>query len=185
MKKVEVNLVALTNSETHPGHFVMVLEDLEMKRRLPITIGPVEAQAIAMYIEKMKPARPQTHDLFHQTILALGAKLEEVLISEVVDETYHSKIVFNLNGNRHTIDSRTSDAVALAIRFDCPVYAIDNILESTGFNVDAEGLPVEKRGSLFNFPLNELESLLDKVLKKEDYESATRIRDAINKKRLQ
>ncbi|MEQ9007000.1 MAG: UvrB/UvrC motif-containing protein, partial [Ekhidna sp.] len=78
-----------------------------------------------------------------------------------------------------------SDAIALAVRFECPIYTFDFILENTGFSVDTEGLPVDKRGSFINFPLNELEELLEKVLKKEDYESATRIRDAIQKKKIQ
>ncbi|MDW3197097.1 MAG: bifunctional nuclease family protein [Cytophagales bacterium] len=184
MKKIELNLIALTNSESHLGQFALVLEDIKMKRRMPITIGAPEAQSIAMVIEKMKPARPQTHDLFHSAIITLGASLEEVIIDEIVDDRYHSKIVLRIGEEKRSIDSRTSDAIALAVRFECPIYTFDSILDNTGFTVDTEGLPIDKRGSFINFPLSELEDLLEKVLKKEDYESASRIRDAINKKKL-
>jgi len=185
MKKIELNLIALTNSESHPGQFALVLEDIEMKRRLPIVIGAVEAQAIAMVVEKMKPLRPQTHDLFFNSITTLGMTLEEVIISEIIEDRYHSKVVFRKGPEKVAVDSRTSDAIALAVRFGCPVYTFDFILNTAGFSVDTEGLPVDKRGSFINFPLSELEELLEKVLKKEDYESASRIRDAIQKKKIQ
>lgn len=185
MEKIELNLVALTNSESHTGHFALILEDVEMRRRIPVTIGAIEAQAIAMVVEKMKPIRPQTHDLFYNTLKSFNAKLEEVIIDEVVDNRYHSKLVFKRNTEKIVVDARTSDAIALAVRFECPVYTFDYILEQTGFSVDTKGLPIEKRGSFINFPLEELEELLEKVLEKEDYKSASRIRDAINKKKLQ
>ncbi|MEQ8678114.1 MAG: bifunctional nuclease family protein [Cyclobacteriaceae bacterium] len=185
MNKIELNIVALTHSESLPGQFALVLEDVEMKRRMPITIGATEAQAIAMVVEKMKPVRPQTHDLIHDTVKSLGAILVEVVINEVIEDRYHSKLIYKRGEELISVDSRTSDAIALAVRFGCPIYTFDSILNSTGFTVDTEGLTVDKRGSFINFPLNELEELLEKVLKKEDYESATRIRDAINRKKLQ
>lgn len=185
MKKIELNLVALTNSESQVGQFALVLEDVDMKRRIPITIGAAEAQSIAMVVEKMKPLRPQTHDLFLHTIEALGARLEEVVIDEIIDDHYHAKLIFAKGPEKISIDSRTSDAIALAVRFECPIYTFDSVLSQTGFTVDTEGLPIDKRGSFINFPLKELEDLLEKVLKKEDYKSASRIRDAINKKKLQ
>ena len=161
----------------------MVLEDIEMKRRIPVTIGATEAQAIAMVVEKMKPKRPQTHDLFFHSITALGASLSEVIIDEIVDNHYHSKLIFEKGTEKVSIDSRTSDAIALAVRFECHIYTFEHILEQTGFTVDTKGLPIDKRGTFINFPLSELEELLEKVLKKEDYKSASRIRDAINKKK--
>lgn len=184
MKKIELQLIAITNSESHPGQFALVLEDVEMKRRIPITVGAVEAQSIAMVLEKMRPNRPQTHDLFYNSMKALGIKIEEVVIDQIVDNRYHSSLIVNNKGLKVTVDSRTSDAIALAVRFECPIYTFDFILEQTGFTVDTEGLPTDRRGSFINFPLSELEELLEKVLKKEDYESAGRIRDAISKKKL-
>ena len=155
-----------------------------MKRRIPITIGPTEAQAIAMVVEKMKPARPQTHDLFLNTVKALGGNLSEVIINDIVEGNYHAQLIITRGAEKISVDSRTSDAIALAVRFECPIYTFDYLIEETGFTVDTEGLPMEKRGSFINFPLNELEDLLQKVLEKEDYKSASRIRDAINKKKL-
>lgn len=184
MEKFELQVVALTNSESHPGQFALVLEDVDMKRRIPVTIGPSEAQSIAMVVEKMKPVRPQTHDLFYSAMTAMGIKLEEVVLNAIVDNRYHAQLVFNHNGQRQMVDSRTSDAIALALRFECPIYTYAFLLEQTGFTVETAGLTKDKRGSFYNFPLNELEELLEKVLKKEDYESATRIRDAISKKKL-
>lgn len=184
MKKIELQVIALTNSESHPGQYALVLEDVEMKRRIPVTIGAVEAQSIAMVVEKMKPVRPQTHDLFYNTLKSFGISLKEVLISEIVDNRYYAKLILVNNGKVEIVDSRTSDAVALAVRFGCPIYTYESILEQTGFTVDTEGLPVDRRGSFINFPLDELEELLEKVLLKEDYESASRIRDAISKKKM-
>ena len=140
MEKIELNLVALTNSESHTGQFALILEDVEMRRRIPVTIGAIEAQAIAMVVEKMKPIRPQTHDLFYNTMKSFNAKLEEVIIDEVVDNRYHSKLVFTRNTEKIVVDARTSDAIALAVRFECPVYTFDYILEQTGFSVDTKGL---------------------------------------------
>lgn len=184
MEKIELHIVALTNSESHPGQFALVLEDVEMKRRIPITVGEAEAQSIAMVVEKMKPIRPQTHDLFYNSMKALGVSIDEVVINEIVENRYHARLFFNHNGKKEVVDARTSDAIALAVRFECPIYTFDFILEQTGFMVDTEGLPADKRGSFINFPIDELEALLEKVLKKEDYASASRIRDAISKKKL-
>lgn len=185
MEKIELNLVALTNSESQPGQFALVLEDIQMKRRLPITIGATEAQAIAMVVEKMKPARPQTHDLFLATVKALGGQVSEVILNEVVEGHYHAQLIIKRGTEKLSVDARTSDAIALAVRFECPIYTFDHILEETGFDIESTGLSIEKRGSFINFPLSELEDLLQKVLAKEDYKSASRIRDAINKKKLQ
>ncbi|MEL7004172.1 MAG: bifunctional nuclease family protein, partial [Bacteroidota bacterium] len=107
MKKIELNIIAITNSESHLGQFALVLEDVEMKRRIPITIGSVEAQAIAMVVEKMKPLRPQTHDLFYNSIITLGMTIEEVVINEIIEDRYHSKIVFKKGDEKIAVDSRT------------------------------------------------------------------------------
>lgn len=183
LKKIELNIVALTHSESHPGSFALILEDVEKSRRIPIVIGGTEAQAIAVVLEKMKPPRPQTHDLLQNTIRGLGATLVEVIINEVVDERYHARLVLEQNGHHLSVEARTSDAVALAVRFECPIYSFEPIIQKTGFRVDDAGISPDKRGSFINYPLNELEELLEKVLAKEDYESATRIRDAISRKK--
>ena len=183
MKKIELNIVALTHSESQPGSFALILEDVEKNRRIPIIIGVTEAQAIAVVLEKMRPPRPQTHDLFQNTIKELGARMVEVIINEVVDEKYHARLVLEQNGHRISVDARTSDAVALAVRFQCPIYSYESIIKKTGFRIDDTDVSPDKRGSFINYPLSELEELLEKVLAKEDYESATRIRDAISRKK--
>ena len=183
MEKIELNIVALTNSESHPGSFALVLEDVKKSRRIPITIGLTEAQAIAATLEKMTPKRPQAHDLLYNVISEMGGELVEVIINEIVEEKYHALLIIKQNHRQIAIDSRTSDAIALAVRCNCPIYSFENIINKTGFNVDDKGLTIDKRGAFINYPLEELEQLLAKVLAKEDYESATRIRDAISRKK--
>ncbi len=185
MEKVELNIVALANSESHPGNFALILEDIKRNRRIPITIGPPEARSIAMVLEKMTSKRPQTHDLFENVISELGGQLVEVVINEVVEEKYHALLIIEQNGRRIAVDARTSDAVALAVRCNCPIYSYEDIINETGFTVDQEGLTMEKRGAFINYPLHELEELLARVLAREDYESASRIRDAISRKKAE
>ncbi|MCG8389338.1 MAG: bifunctional nuclease family protein [Cytophagales bacterium] len=185
MEKIELHIVALTNSESHPGSFALILEDVKKSRRIPITIGLTEAQSIAVTLEKMTPKRPQSHDLMHNVIAELGGELVEVIINEIVEEKYHALLIIKQNERQIAIDSRTSDAIALAVRCNCPIYSFENIIKETGFNIDDKGLNMDKRGAFINYPLHELEDLLAKVLAKEDYESATRIRDAISRKKSQ
>ncbi|GAB5523751.1 MAG: bifunctional nuclease family protein [Roseivirga sp.] len=183
MEKIELNLVAITNSESHPGNFAMVLEDLEAKKRIPIIIGEKEAQAIAVVLEKMKPLRPQTHDLFSDTINALSAKLTEVVINNVEDGKYHAILVLEQSGQQIEVDARTSDAIAMAVRHQCPIYSFKSILDSAGFTTDTNGHNLDRRNAYLDYSREELEGLLKKVLLKEDYESAKRIQEAITKKK--
>ena len=182
MNKIELQLVALTNSETYEGQFAVILENAEMKKRIPVTIGQTEARAIAMAVENVKPPRPQTHDLFHQSMLALGVALKEVVIHEIVADRYHALVTWSKAGENFSVDARTSDAIALAIRFDCPIYTYDTLLDQAGYGITAKANPSENEGFI-NFPVNELEDMMEKALKAEDYENASRIRDAINKKK--
>tara|TARA_Y100000782_G_C10188980_1_gene269058 strand:+ start:16484 stop:17044 length:561 start_codon:yes stop_codon:yes gene_type:complete len=183
MERIELQIVALTNSESHQGLFALILEDVQEKKRIPITIGPSEAQSIAVFMEKMKTARPQTHDLYVSTIGALNAALKEVVIHAYEDERYLASLILIQNSQEIIIDARTSDAVAVASRLSAPIYMEKSLFDKMGFSVEEVGLPISKRGSYFNYPLNELEELLEKVLAKEDYESAGRIRDAIRRKK--
>ncbi len=183
LEKVELNIVALTKSESQPGSFALILEDVKESRRLPITVGQTEAQAIAVVLEKMQPSRPQTHDLLRNVLKGLGAELVEVVISQIVDDKYHSLLMLKLDQETISVDTRTSDAIALAVRCECPIYAYEDILKKAAFSLDDVSVTSQRRGSFFNYPLKELEELLQRVLAKEDYESATRIRDAISKKK--
>ena len=182
MKMIEVQVVALTNSETHEGQFTLVLESAALRKRIPITIGPVEAQAIAMAVESIQPPRPLTHDLFYHAMQAIDVTLMEVIIREIIAERYHASITLVKEGKTYTIDARTSDAVALALRFDCPIYTYDTLLESAGYGIEAQIDPADKEGYI-HFPVDELEKMMEQAIKAEDYESASRIRDVINQKR--
>ncbi len=161
----------------------MILEDQNASKRIPIVIGEREAQAIAVVVEKMKPLRPQTHDLFMETITALSGKLIEVIVDKVVEGKFHSILVIEKEGERIEVDARTSDAVAMALRGQCPIYSYQSILEENGLMVDTNGHNLGRRNAYFDYSLEELETLLQKVIQKEDYESAKRIQEAIEKKR--
>ncbi|MEO1052627.1 MAG: bifunctional nuclease family protein [Bacteroidota bacterium] len=184
MEEVELNIVALTTSQSQPGNFALILEDINKNKRIPIIIGRNEAQAIAVVLEKMQPVRPQTHDLLFETIKALNGKLEKVVITEMIDQKYHASLFINSNGTLVEIDARTSDAVAMSVRSECPIYCAQSLIASVGFDVDDKVITPDKRGSFINYPMEELEELLAKVVQKEDYESAGRIRDAIAKKKM-
>jgi uncharacterized protein len=186
MSNIELNICALNASSTSAGNYVMVLQEWNGSRRLPIIIGLQQAQAIAVALEKMNPIRPLTHDLLLNTITQLQATLECVKISGIENNTYLSVIMIrDSNQNLIEIDSRTSDAIALAIRQNCPIYITDLLLSRM-----ADGLPVDgrifsdKRGQLEQYNLEELYDMLANLLEKEDYESAAIIREVINKKEI-
>lgn len=182
MKKIEVSIVAMAESQSKSGHFVMILEDPKSKLRVPIIIGTAEAQAIAMPIEKIFPQRPLTHDLFHNVLNQLQTKLKEVIINAFENDIFHAILIFqDTKGSIIQVDARPSDAVALAIRFNCQIYIDAFVLETCGYAIDEKSR--EKKGSYAEYTLAELEELLEKILKKEDYESATRVRDAIERRK--
>jgi len=187
MKNVELNISALNASTSSAGNFVMVLQEINSTRRLPIIIGLQEAQAIAVALEQMHPVRPLTHDLFLNTITLLKANLEHVKICGIKDGTYISVIVIkDINQNIIEIDSRTSDAIALAIRQKCPIFISDYLLSEMAVGQPGEGkIFSDKRGQLEQYSLEELYDILTKLLEKEDYESATIVRDIITKKESQ
>jgi uncharacterized protein len=181
MNKLEVSVIALAESESKKGYYVLILEETKSKKRIPIIVGNQEAQVIAIYLERLQPARPLTHDLFRNVITQLGATLKEVLIHHIENDIFHAIIVLQaVDKILFEIDARPSDAIALAIRFSCPIYVSESVLESAGYEIDEKG--IEKKGSYAEYTLEELEELLDKILKKEDYESAARVRDAIKKR---
>ena len=184
MKNVELNISALNASTTSTGNFVMVLQEINSNRRLPIIIGLQEAQSIAVALEQMQPVRPLTHDLLLNTIAFLKASLEYVKICSVKDGTYISVIVIkDSTNNLIKIDSRTSDAVALAIRQKCSIYINEDLLTEMAIDEPAEGkIFADKRGQLDQYSLEELYDILSNLLEKEDYESASKVRDIITKK---
>lgn len=179
-----MNIIALAGSESHPGNFALILEEQNGFRRLPIVIGPFEAQAIAVSLEKMQPNRPLTHDLFKNTLDAAGIVLTEVIISDLVEGTFHATLIGKKPDDAPLeIDARSSDAIAMAVRFGCPIFTTEAILQKAGIILDSPSKAfTNKRGKLSDYSLEELERLLEQVLAKEDYESASKIRDAIAKK---
>jgi uncharacterized protein len=184
MKNVELYISALSASTSSAGNFVMVLQEINSTRRLPIIIGLQEAQAIAVALEQMHPVRPLTHDLFLNTIALLKGTLEYVRICGMKEGTYISVIVIrDSDQNMIEIDSRTSDAIALAIRQKCGIYISDHLLTEMAIGEPAEGkIFSDKRGQLEQYSLEELYDILAKLLEKEDYESGSIVRDIISKK---
>ncbi|RMG32064.1 MAG: bifunctional nuclease family protein [Bacteroidetes bacterium] len=187
MKKIELNIIALASSESHKGNYALILEEAKGFRRLPIIIGPFEAQAIAVSLERMRPGRPLTHDLFKNTLEALGARLEEVLIHQLEGNVFHATLIGKKEGGHLLeIDARCSDAIALAVRFECPIFTTEAIMQQASIILDSPSQAfTNKRGSLADYSLEELEQLLKQVLAKEDYESAAKIRKAIEEKKKQ
>ena len=132
MKRIELDIVALSHSMTQSHNYAVVLGERRGQRRLPIVIGSFEAQAIAVAMERMVPNRPLTHDLFKSTLDTFGIQLKEVVINNLLDGIFYARLVCMKNGELFEIDSRTSDAIAMAVRFECPIFTYDFILEAAG-----------------------------------------------------
>ncbi|MBC7864756.1 MAG: bifunctional nuclease family protein [Bacteroidia bacterium] len=198
MKKVRLEIVGLSYSQTQAGAYALVLGESGGKRRLPIIIGGFEAQAIAIELEKMTPSRPLTHDLFKTFAETFDINVSEVIIYNLVEGIFYAKLMCN-SGERETeIDARTSDAIALAVRFQCPIYTYEFILASAGIILEDEAItkteetsvePVEKEaatspeGEYKSKSTEELKTLLASAEEDEQYELAARIRDELNNRK--
>lgn len=192
MKKVKLEIAGLSYSQTQSGAYALVLAESGGKRRLPIIIGGFEAQAIAIELEKMVPTRPLTHDLFKTFALTFNIQVKEIIIYNLVEGIFFSKIVCEQNGEIYEIDARTSDAIAIGVRFNAPVFTLENILASAGILLDEDSLdtigddPVEsevKPSSAYqDLSMEELENKLNEAIANEEYELASKIRDEINKR---
>ena len=136
MKKIKLDIVGLSYSQTQSGAYALVLGEISGRRRLPIIIGGFEAQAIAIEIEKMTPSRPLTHDLFKSFAQAYNVNIQEVVIYNLVDGIFYAKLLCNDGKKTVEIDARTSDAIALAVRFECPIYTYEFILASAGIVIE-------------------------------------------------
>lgn len=202
MKKVELEIVALSHSITQTHSYAVVLGELNGLRRLPIVIGAFEAQAIAVALERMQPSRPLTHDLFANVLDTFAIELTEVLIYKLEEGVFYAKLVCNHNDTSVEIDSRTSDALAMAVRANCRIFTYDNILDTAGLFLEGEGdaasaapsaapasaSPISKSGKsssedMSKMSLDELHNLLQTVLEQEDYVRAINIRDEINRRK--
>lgn len=199
MEKIELKVVGLSYSQTQTGAYALILKERSGKRRLPIIIGGAEAQAIAIPLEKMTPSRPLTHDLFKSFMDSFEIVLEEVIIYNLVEGIFFAKVVCTQNGTKLEIDARSSDAVAIALRCEKPIYTHDFILGSAGIVIDedeqaAEGGDEEEASGVTELSaepaagpsgqasIAELEEQLEAALKKEEYEKASKLRDEINRR---
>jgi bifunctional DNase/RNase len=193
MKKIELEIVALSHSITQTHSYAVVLGEVNGLRRLPIVIGGFEAQAIAVALERMQPSRPLTHDLLKNFMNAFNVDLQEIIISDLQEGIFYSKLVCINEHDTIEIDSRTSDALALAVRFGCPVYTYDHILDSAGILMEESGSTKKKstapsaepgnRDDLSGLSIEELNNLLNEVLEQEDYIRAVAIRDEIQRRK--
>ncbi|MEZ7886370.1 MAG: bifunctional nuclease family protein [Flavobacteriales bacterium] len=193
MDKIELEISDIAPSGSTSGAYALVLKQIDGHKKLPIVIGGHEAQAIAIELEKMTPSRPLTHDLFKSFSTAFTIDIEEIIIYNLIEGIFFAKIIAVQDGRKAEIDARTSDAVAVAVRFECPIYCYDFILDSAG--IDAEGEDgafneddlvasetkmVEESTEALS--VVELEAQLNQALEDEDYEKATILRDEINKR---
>lgn len=204
MSRIKLNVLGISYSQTQTGAYALVLTEEIGERRIPIIIGGFEAQAIAIQLEGLKPPRPLTHDLFLNFATSFGVNLVEVNIYKLEEGVFYSKLICNNGGRDITIDARTSDAIALALRFKCPMYTTEEILEKSGIVIDIqqkddkkfakpESNDVENEkitssadyGKYKKLDIESLEELLSEAIKNEEYEKASIIQNEINLRKSQ
>lgn len=204
MDKIKLEILGLSSSQSQSGSFALVLGETEGNRRLPIIIGMFEAQAIAIEIEKIVPNRPMTHDLFRSFAASYDYKVQEIVISDLKEGVFFAKIVCTHADKKVEIDARPSDAIAIGLRFDAPIYTYETILAEAGIVLsdeveeDVSGATGEgeemagkgevkrtssgKKDQLKNMSVDKLNELLNKAIENEDYEKAAQIRDELSKR---
>jgi uncharacterized protein len=190
VEKVKLEILGLSPSQSNAGSFALILSEEQGSRRIPIIIGMFEAQAIAIEMEKISPNRPMTHDLFRSFAQAFDYTIEEVIISEIKEGIFYAKISCTDGIRQKFIDARPSDAVAVALRFNVPIYANETVLEDAGINaeeIDKEEdepfeAPKPKSQRLSDKTLDELNKMLEEALINEEYEKAAKIRDEIDRR---
>lgn len=197
MNKIKLEVLGLTYSQTQNNAYALILKESEGRRRLPIIIGGFEAQSIAIQIEKIKYSRPLTHDLFKNLATSFSIDISEVIIYRLEEGVFYSHLICSGNGTTIEIDARTSDAVSIALRFGCPIYTYEEIMQTAA--IDNEGdtildlpdedehidLGEEEHSTLSNHSDEELDALLALAIDGEDYEQASLIRDEINRRKSQ
>ncbi|RDV16500.1 hypothetical protein DXT99_04700 [Pontibacter diazotrophicus] len=201
MEKIQLEILGLSSSQSQTGSFALVLGEKEGNRRLPIIIGMFEAQSIAIQIEKINPNRPLTHDLFKTFAEQMDVTITEILISDLKEGVFYSKIMCTDGTKEFELDSRPSDAIAIGLRFGVPIYTVESVLSEAGIILsdleededESDELTVKSTSSSTSSsssskePLNqtsvdELNKMLNEALEKEDYERAAKIRDELNKR---
>ena len=192
MRKLQVDILGLSTSPHTNGAYALILYELEGKRKLPIIIGGFEAQAIALKLENIKPPRPFTHDLFKNIADVFHLHVNEIIIDELHNETFYAKVVCEVNGEVHEIDARPSDAIAIAVRFNAPLFVTEEIMNEAGIKEeqkeDGEEDEVLQAEEVLpaalvspNVRLEELQSALNDAISNENHEEAARLRDEITR----
>ncbi|HZW78660.1 MAG TPA: bifunctional nuclease family protein [Flavobacteriaceae bacterium] len=199
MNLIRLNIKGISYSQTQNGAYALILNEVDGERKLPIVIGAFEAQSIAIALEKdIIPPRPLTHDLFRNFSHRFGIVITQVIIHKLVDGVFYSSIICNREGHEETIDARTSDAIALALRFDAPIFTYKSILDKAGIYLksspekesesEGEEITIEdapstlSKGDFGRISIKELNKMLDEAVKNEDYEKAAKIRDEISRR---
>ena len=203
MKLIQLNIQGISYSETQTGAYALILSEVDGNRRLPIIIGGFEAQSIAIALEtELKPKRPLTHDLFKNFAERFNVYIKQVIIHKLVDGVFYSSLICERDKIEEIIDARTSDAIAMALRFGAPIFIYDSILQQAGFDqstikknqknkgsenwiqnfVEEQSKQKEVPDDLKKLSLSKLKSLLNKLVNLEDYEKAVKIRDEISKR---
>lgn len=194
MKRVKLKVMGISYSQTQSGAYALILVDEKGDRRMPIIIGGFEAQAIVIKLENLDPPRPLTHDLFKNFADEFDITVSEVMIYKLEDGVFFSKLVCSNGKKEYSIDSRTSDAVALSLRFDCPIYTSEEILEKAGITINPAETETDTQsgvseivepqsGKYASYNDEELYKLIDEAVKTEDYERAAAVRDEIEKRK--
>src|SRR4030042_2151986 len=194
MKRVKLKVLGISYSQTQSGAYALILVEENGERRVPIIIGGFEAQAIVIKLENLEPPRPLTHDLFRSFASEFNITIIEVMIYKLEEGVFYSRLLCNNGEKELSIDSRTSDAVALALRFGCPIYITEEILEKAGITItpaeaetsaeaDADNLFEAGNSKYDNYSDEELYKMIDEAVKTEDYERAASIRDEIDKRK--
>lgn len=202
MSKIKLNVLGISYSQTQTGAYALVLTEEQGERRIPIIIGGFEAQAIAIQLEGLKPPRPLTHDLFLNFAMSFGVNLVEVNVYRLEEGVFYSKLICNNGGKDIEIDARTSDAIALALRFKCPIYTSEEILQKSGIVIDIQERNDDKikksktsdieekkpssssiSNQYKNLDVDALKDLLNEAIKNEEYEKASIIQNEINKRK--
>jgi bifunctional DNase/RNase len=196
MQKIKLNILGLSVSQSQSGAYALVLAEENGDRRIPIIIGPIEAQSIAIQLEGLKPPRPLTHDLFKQMATAFNIDVTEIIIYKLEEGIFYSELICVSNGKQIIIDSRTSDAVALSLRFNCPIYTTEEIISRAGIVIEFENEqgqeewhqsvsdePLRGKHEYEKYTSAELNQMLNNAINAEDYEKASAIRDEINRRK--
>lgn len=192
MEKIPLKLLGMINSQSQSGAYTLILGETEGKRRLPILINTFEAQAILFHIEQIKIPRPLTHDLFKNFADTFAIEFKEVIISKFAQGIFYATLICSDGISTKEIDSRTSDAIALAVRFNCPIFTYEAVLTGAGVSVDEEpdidqlatgGVEVSDEYDYNKFSISELEQMMREAIEHEEYEKASQIRDVIRKRK--